>query len=154
MKISEHISYLEATKSATAIKKGIDNTPDEVALESMKLVATKVYEPVRVHFNKLIGLSSFFRSPKLNKIVGGSTSSQHVKGEAMDIDTDIFGGLTNSEVFNYIWDNLDFDQLIWEFGDDENPDWVHVSYKASNNRGQVLRTSRNSEGKTITTVLQ
>ena len=87
-----------------------------------------------------IGISSFYRSPKLNQKVKGSKTSQHIKGEAMDIDADIFGGITNKEIFDYIKDNLDFHELIWEYGDDDNPAWVHVSLKrVGKNKKQILR---------------
>ena len=138
-KISEHITFEEATKSQTAIRKGIDNTPTEEHLANMKYLAETVFEPLRAHFGKPLGVSSFYRGPKLNKAVGGSATSQHVNGEAMDIDGDIFGGVSNSDIFNYIKTNLPFDQLIWEFGDNNKPDWVHVSYNGSKNRKQVLR---------------
>jgi len=137
--ISEHISIKEATFSSTATRKGIDNTPNATQIENMKLVATKVFEPLRKHFNTPIGISSFFRSEALNKAIGGSASSQHCKGEAIDIDADIFGGVTNGEIFKYIKENLEFDQLIWEYGNTTDPDWVHVSYSKSGNRRQILK---------------
>jgi zinc D-Ala-D-Ala carboxypeptidase len=137
-KISAHISYQEATKSRTAIKNGIDNTPDENVLEKMKLVAEKVFEPLREEMCVPIGISSFFRSKALNKKIGGSSTSSHVKGEAIDIDADMFGLITNKNIFDYIKDNLEFDQLIWEYGTDKEPNWVHVSYREGNNRNQIL----------------
>ena len=93
----------------------------------MKLVSEKVFEPLRKWVGGPIKINSFFRCYKLNKAIGGSKTSQHMSGQAMDID-DTFGCKTNAEMFNYIKDNLDFDQMIWEFGDDDNPDWVHISY--------------------------
>jgi len=83
-------------------------------------------------------VSSGYRSEALNDLIGGSESSQHSKGQALDLDADTFGGFTNADVFYFIKENLEFDQLIWEFGTNENPDWVHVSYKESNNRGEIL----------------
>lgn len=137
--ISKHVSYREATKSRTAVKEGIDNTPSSEALASMQNVAEKIFEPVRGHFCVPIAVTSFYRSPTLNKAVGGSGSSQHVKGEAMDLDADVFGMITNASIFNYIRTQLEFDQLIWEHGDSIEPDWVHVSLKASGiNRKQIL----------------
>lgn len=136
-KISKHISYKEATRSNTAIRKGINNTPDGDQLIAMKLVAEKVFEPMREHFGKPIRINSFLRVSALNVAVGGSKSSQHCKGEAIDMDG--LNGLTNREIFNYIKDNLDFDQLIWEYGTDKEPDWVHVSYSANGNRKQILK---------------
>lgn len=136
-KISKHISYKEATRSNTAIRKGINNTPDGDQLIAMKLVAEKVFEPMREHFGKPIRINSFLRVSALNVAVGGSKSSQHCKGEAIDMDG--LNGLTNKEIFDYIKNNLDFDQLIWEYGTDKEPDWVHVSYSANGNRKQILK---------------
>lgn len=136
--ISKHISYYEATRSRTASRYGIDNTPSKEDLERMRLTANMVFEPVRIHFGIPIYVSSFYRSPKLNKKVGGSKTSSHQIGESIDID-DVLGGVTNAEIFNYIKTNLEFDQLIWEFGDDLNPAWIHVSFSSRFNRNQVLR---------------
>jgi len=139
-KISEHITFVEATKSQSAVRAGIANIPNDQQLASMKQLAEKVFEPLRNQIGKPIGISSFFRSAALNSKVGGSTSSQHCKGEAMDLDADIFGGLTNKQIFDFILANMTFDQLIWEFGNNINPDWVHVSYKVSGNRHQVMKS--------------
>jgi len=138
--ISKHITYIEATKSITAIKNDIDNTPTEKQLNNMILLATAIFEPIREHFNKKIGISSFFRSSVLNRLIKGSKTSQHLcnNGAAMDIDADIYGELTNKEIFDYIKDNLEFDQLLWEYGTEDNPDWVHVSFNKDNNRKQIL----------------
>jgi len=138
MKISKNITFKEATRSNTAIKKGIDNNPNETQLKAMVIVATMIFEPVRNHFAKQIRINSFFRSVELNKKIGGSKTSQHCEGEAIDMDG--LEGLTNAEIFHYIKDNLNFDQLIWEFGNDEQPDWVHASYNSNGiNRKQVLK---------------
>ncbi len=144
--ISEHITYLEATKSQQAVRCGIKNNPNPDELASMRILANKVFEPLRLYFGKPIGISSFYRNAGVNAMIGGSRTSQHCKGEAMDIDADIFGGVTNKQIFDYIRKNLDFDQLIWEFGTNENPAWVHVSY-SKNNRKQVL-ISELKDGKT------
>ncbi len=141
--ISAHISYAEAVKSATAKRYGKDNTPNAMQLANMKLIASKVFEPVRTYFGKAIAVTSFFRSLVVNVLVGGVSSSKHCTGEAMDIDADILGGVTNAQLFHFIKDKLDFDQLIWEFGDDKQPDWIHVSYLKTGNRRQVLRSKRN-----------
>lgn len=142
-RISAHISYSEATKSRTASRLGIDNTPDAAALEAMRHVASTIFEPTRAHFGgRPLAATSFYRSPALNRAIWGSPSSQHCKGEAIDIDADVFGGPTNRAIFEYIRTQLDFDQLIWEFGTDENPAWVHVSAKVQGNRGRVLRAIR------------
>jgi len=107
----------------------------------MELVAYQIFEPLRAWHGKPIGISSFYRSPELNKAVGGSKSSQHMKGQAIDIDADIFdNGLTNRQIYLWIIRNLDFDQLIWEYGDEQNPAWVHVSYVSKEkNRHQILQ---------------
>jgi zinc D-Ala-D-Ala carboxypeptidase len=141
-KISEHITLKEASKSQYAERKGIDNTPDEVIIANMQLVAEKCFEPVRQHFGKPIGISSFYRCPSLNLAIGGVANSQHIKGQAIDIDGDIFGHVSNSEIFAWIKANLQFDQLIWEYGNDENPAWVHVSYTSGINRQQVLKLKK------------
>lgn len=148
--ISKYISYIEATKSNTAIKYNIDNTPNEEQLKAMKLVGTEIFDKVRQHFNKPIGISSFFRSVKLNSKIGGSKTSAHCDGQAIDIDADIFGGLTNEDIYNYIKDNLQFDQLIQEF----NFSWIHVSYVSpEKNRNRCLKATKNSNGKTIYTII-
>jgi len=97
-----------------------------------------VFEPIRNHFGIPIGISSFFRSKALNKAVGGAATSQHTTGCAIDLDADIFGGVSNKMIFDYVRNNLSFDQLIHEYGDNFNPAWVHVSYKAKGNRNQVI----------------
>ena len=138
MNISEHVSLKEATRSNTAKRLGIENMPDNETLITMQITAEHIFEPLRNKFNEPIYISSFYRSPELNKAIGGSTSSQHCKGEAIDID-DVYSKASNADFFNYIKDKLEFDQLIWEFGDDENPAWVHVSYNLGKNRMRVLK---------------
>ena len=136
--ISKHISWREASHSATAEKKEIENTPNEVAVQNMKKLAKNVFEPLREWAAEPIRVNSFYRSIDLNDAIKGSRTSQHTKGQEIDIDA--LGDKTNADLFHYIKDNLPFDQLIWEFGDDENPDWIHVSYVGpSGNRGNVLR---------------
>ena len=145
--ISKHISYKEGVYSVTAIRKGIDNEPNEEQLSNMKLVAEKIFEPVRTHFKVPIKVNSFFRSPDLNKAIGGSTKSQHCKGQAIYID-DTYGKIKNSDIYWWIKENLDFDQMIWEFGNNDNPDWVHVSYVSPDkNRNRCLKAYRD-DGKT------
>ena len=109
------------------ISKHINNVPNDDQLRLMEIVAEKVFEPLREWVNGPIKINSFFRCKKLNTAIGGSRSSQHMKGQAMDID-DNYGNATNAEMYHWIKENLDFDQLIWEFGDDDNPNWLHVSY--------------------------
>lgn len=141
MQLSKHLSLAEVTRSETAKRKGISNQPTPEHLENFKLLAEKVFEPIRLHFDSPIHISSGYRSAALNKAVGGSKTSQHCSGEAIDIDMDGSSkGITNKMVFDFIKDNLEFDQLIWEMGNDSNPDWVHVSYESSGKqRGQILK---------------
>lgn len=139
--ISKHISYHEATYSPTAVSKGIPNHPPPDVLERMRVLAAKVFEPLREIIGHPVGISSFYRSRLLNMAVKGSPTSQHTTGEAIDLDGDKTG-VSNAEIFTAIRDNLEFDQLIWEFGTDEVPDWVHVSYRTGANRNQVLRSVR------------
>jgi hypothetical protein len=143
MNLSFHLTLEEATKSATAIRKGIYNLPVDEHLAALVNTANKIFEPIRNHFNVPIGISSGYRSNALNEAIGGSKTSQHSKGEALDIDADIYGGITNKQIFDFIRDNLEFDQLIWEFGTDNEPNWVHVSIKQfGEQRKQILRASR------------
>lgn len=138
-KISNHITFRESINSYTAKRKGIENIPNEYEITNMYILAHKVFEPLRKWVGGPIKINSFFRSEELNKAIGGSSTSQHCQGRAMDID-DVYGYKTNAEMFNYIKDNLDFDQLIWEFGTDDNPDWVHVSYLSiDGNRKRCLK---------------
>ena len=137
--ISKHISYKEGVRSNTAIRRGIDNTPNDEQLNNMETIAEKIFEPLRAYVGGPIKINSFFRCPELNKAIGGSSKSQHCKGQAMDID-DTFGRCTNAEMYHFIKEHLDFDQMIWEFGDDDNPDWVHVSYVSpEDNRNRCLK---------------
>ena len=137
--ISAHISDKEGVYSITAMRRGIDNTPGSKELGNMKLLAEKIFEPLRKWVGGPIRINSFYRSPKLNKAIGGSYTSQHCKGQAMDID-DTSCHKTNAEMYKFIKDELDFDQMIWEFGDDKNPNWVHVSYVSENeNRNRCLK---------------
>lgn len=140
-RISTNITLAEATKSQTALRLGISNNPTPEIIKAMELVAWQVFEPLRAWHRKPIGISSFYRSPELNKAIGGSKTSQHMKGQAIDIDADIFAnGISNKDIYLWILRNLDFDQLIWEYGNDENPAWVHVSYVSKEkNRHQILK---------------
>jgi zinc D-Ala-D-Ala carboxypeptidase len=148
MKISQHLSLSEVTRSETAKRKGISNTPTAEHLDNFKLLAEKVFEPIRLHFGVPIHISSGYRSKELNDAIGGSQTSQHSKGQAIDIDMDgSSNGVTNKMIYDFIKEKLDFDQLIWEFGTDSNPDWVHVSYTKTGNRKQKLKAVR-SGGKT------
>jgi hypothetical protein len=143
-KLSEHLDLSEVTRSESAKRKGISNMPTEAHIANFKLLAEKIFEPIRTHFRCPIIISSGYRSKELNAAIGGSLTSQHCQGEAIDIDMDgTPNGVTNRMVFDYIKDNLNFDQLIYEFGDSNNPDWVHVSYESTGKqRKQILRASR------------
>lgn len=141
-RISKHISYKEATGSNYAKQYGIKNKPNEEQVENMKLLAKEVFEPLREWVGCPIRVNSMFRSKELNSAIKGSSSSSHMKGEAMDITSmacDKEDCKSNLDMFHYIKDNLEFDQLIWEFGSE--PKWLHVSY-SKNNRKQVLVTKR------------
>jgi zinc D-Ala-D-Ala carboxypeptidase len=147
MKISDHITYAEAIHSNTAKRKGIDNTPSEVQVLSMKLVADKIFEPLREWVGGPIKVNSFFRSITLNEAIGGAASSQHCKGQAIDID-DVYGRKTNADMYHWIQMNLDYDQMIWEFGTDTQPNWIHVSYVSKEeNRNKCLKAYK-EDGKT------
>ena len=141
-KISNHISFKEGIKSNTATRLGINNTPDDYQVSNMVNIAINLFEPLREFVGGPIKINSFFRCEDLNRAIGGSSRSQHCEGRAIDLD-DTFGHKTNAEMFRYIKDNLDFDQLIWEFGDDNNPDWVHVSFISfDENRKRTMRAER------------
>ena len=149
MQLSEHLNLAEVTRSETAKRKGISNMPTPEHLENFKNLAINIFEPIRKHFGKPIHISSGYRSKQLNTAIGGSLTSQHCSGEAIDIDMDgSVNGITNKQVFDYIKQHLNFDQLIWEFGTSTNPDWVHVSYKTNGKqRKQILKAVKQG-GKT------
>ena len=150
--ISEHISYKEGVYSITATRLGVDNTPNDEQLANMELVAEKVFEPLREWVGGPIKINSFFRGLPLNTAIGGSKKSQHMKGQAMDID-DNYGHATNAEMYHWIKENLDFDQMIWEFGDDDEPNWIHVSYVSpEDNRNRCLRAKKH-KGRTTYSVI-
>ena len=136
MKLSKNLSLAEVTKSNTAKRLNIDNTPDEWVQENLKAIAEHIFQPLREHFGKPIYVSSGYRSADLN------------------VDGDVYGRVSNAEIFQYIRENLEFDQIIWEFGDDDNPDWVHVSYIYDGvNRGRCLKACRDDKGKTYYEVM-
>ena len=146
MQLSKNLSLAEVMRSETAKRKGISNMPTPEHIENFKLLAENVFQPIREHFGVPIHISSGYRSKALNTAVGGSLSSQHCSGEAIDIDMD-GTSVTNAQIFNYIKDNLNFDQMIWEFGTDTNPDWVHVSYESTGKqRKQILKAVKSAKG--------
>ena len=140
MNLSKHVTLAEFQDSSTATTHGINNKMNESQIASAKLLCENVFEPLRIYLNTPIKISSGFRCVQLNKMIKGSSTSQHTKGEAMDLQIGANG-------FFFIKTKLDFDQLIWEFGNDENPSWVHVSF-SSKNRKQVLKATKKN-GKTI-----
>lgn len=142
--ISNHISDKEGVYSITALRRGIKNSPTRNQKECMVIIAEEIFEPLRKWVGGPIRINSFFRSPDLNKAIGGSTTSQHCKGQAMDID-DTKCNKTNAEMYNWIKENLEFDQMIWEFGTDDNPDWVHISYVGKiSNRNRCLKAYKDN----------
>jgi len=149
MNLSPNLSLAEVTKSATAKRLGIANEPTIEHLENLKAVAENIFQPIRNHFGVPVAVTSGYRSEALNSAIKGSSTSQHCKGEAMDIDAQVFGKISNKQVYEYIKENLEYDQLIHEFGTDDEPDWVHVSFKREGgNRGERLRATRRN-GKTV-----
>lgn len=133
--ISPHISYHEATYSKKAVDKGIDNTPPPGIVVAMKLVANTCFEPARLKFGA-IGVNSFYRCLLLNIAVGGSKTSQHMRGEAIDMDRG--SRAKNKELLEWCKANLKYDQLISEYPNEEGPNWVHISFSANGNRNQFI----------------
>ena len=137
MKLTTNLSLAEVTYSATALRKGIANEPTVNHLINLKAVAENIFQPCRNHFGKPLRVTSGYRSKELNKAIGGSNNSQHSKGEALDMQST--EGYTNRDLFMFIKDHLEFDQLIGEFPDDMGEfAWVHCSYKTEGNRNEVL----------------
>ena len=150
-KISKHVSWKEGTVSNTGLRLGLDNTPNEEQIENMKVVAKKLFEPLREWVGGPISVNSFFRGEPVNTAIGGSKRSQHMKGQAMDID-DTMGHKTNAEMFHYIKDNLDWDQMVWEFGTehpDGNPNWIHISYVSPERNRKRLTLAVTEKGRTV-----
>ena len=147
MNLTANFSLHELTKSETALRLGLDNTPDETAIASLKTLCEKVLQPVRDHYKKGVKCNSAFRSPESNAAVGGSKTSDHCKGQAADIE---IPGVANAELAQWIMDNLEYTQLILEFYTPGIPDsgWVHVSYDPNNLKKQEL-TATKQNGKTV-----
>ena len=146
MKLSPNFSLSELTKSQTAERKGIDNTPSGDHQDNLKKLGENVLQPVRDHFEQVVSVSSGYRSPELCTAIGSKITSQHARGEAADFE--IFG-VSNKELADWIHDNTNYDQLILEYWkkSDPNSGWVHCSYSESNNRRQYLRAYKEN-GKT------
>jgi hypothetical protein len=141
-RIAKYISYTEATKSQTATRLGISNRPGGWHLANMQYVG-RFFDQMREHFGVPIYISSFFRSPELNRAIGGSPTSFHQVGAAIDCDADILGGISNRDIFNYFYESdLPFSELIWEFGDENNPAWVHIAALKGDDRRMIKRAIR------------
>ena len=149
MKLSNNLSLSEVTKSNTAIRRGIDNTPTDLHIINLKYLANKVFQPIREHFGSAIHVSSGYRSKGLNEAIGGSQRSFHSYGMALDLDMDGRSNkITNADIFNYIKENLPYSELIWEFGTDENPNWVHVAIAKGREDEKNTKIAYKVEGKT------
>ena len=145
MKLSQNFSLRELTKSQTAERKGISNEPSEEHVENLKLLCTKVLQPIRDEWG-VVSISSGYRSPALCEALGSKSTSQHAKGQAADFEC---YGVDNRELFNWVVENLEFDQAILEFyTGDPDSGWLHVSFNEDGNRKQTLRAFRNDAGKT------
>ena len=146
MKLTANFSLIELTKSQTAERKGIDNTPSPTHRDNLKSLCTRILQPIRDHFNRVVSVSSGYRSEALCIAIGSKTTSQHAKGQAADFE---IYGLSNGEPATWIKENLDYDQLILEFWTPESPNngWIHCSYNSEGNRKEYLRAYKN-EGKT------
>jgi hypothetical protein len=146
MNLSANFTLKELTKSDTATRLGLDNTPDDETIENLKLLCEKVLQPVREHFGQSVTVNSGYRSPESNAAVGGSKTSDHCKGQAADIE---INGVANPDLAQWIMDNLEYTQLILEFYTQGQPNsgWVHVSYDPNNLKKQEL-TATKIAGKT------
>jgi zinc D-Ala-D-Ala carboxypeptidase len=146
MNLTKNFSLVELTKSQTAERKGINNTPSPTHQENLKRLCTCILQPIRDHFNRVVSVSSGYRSPELCTAIGSKTTSQHAKGEAADFE---IYGLSNKELADWINENLEYDQLIIEYWKEEDPNsgWVHCSYKSEGNRKQYLKAYKEN-GKT------
>lgn len=149
MQLSKNLSLNEVVKSNTALRRGIDNTPTEEHLKNLKYVAEKVFQPIREHFGVPIYISSGYRSQELNEAIGGSPRSFHSHGLALDLDQDGRNkGVSNADVFYYIKENLQFTELIWEFGDETNPNWVHVAIAPGREDEKKIKIAERVNNKT------
>ena len=150
MKLSKNLSLDEVIYSQTALRRDIDNTPTEEHIENLKYVAEKIFQPIREHFGVPIYVSSGYRSNDLNEAIGGSPRSFHSHGMALDLDQDGRNkGVSNSDVFYFIKDNLPFTELIWEFGDENNPNWVHVAIASGREDEKNIKIAQKVNNQTI-----
>jgi hypothetical protein len=149
MKLSENLELSEVIRSESAKRLGVNNTPTAEHIENLKALAENIFQPIRDHFGVPIRISSGYRSAALNlKIKGASKTSQHSSGEALDLDND-GTSITNKEIFDFIVENLDFDQVIAEFPKNSQPSWVHVSYNAKGNQRKQILVAKKINGKTV-----
>lgn len=150
MKLSKNLSLSEVTYSKTALRRNIDNTPTDEHIENLKYLAENAFQPMRDHFGVPIYVSSGYRSPELNEAIGGSPRSFHCHGMALDLDQDGRNkGVSNCDVFHYIKDNLPFTELIWEFGDEYEPNWVHVALARGRENEKKIKIAKKINGKTV-----
>ena len=147
MSLSKNFSLEELTKSQTATRKGIDNTPSPEHQANLQSLCTAILQPIRDHFGQVVTVSSGYRSPVLCAAIGSKSTSQHARGEAADFE--IFG-VSNKELADYIHEHLDYDQLILEYWKESDPNsgWVHCSYSEGNNRNQYLKAYKDENNKT------
>ena len=147
MNLTKNFSLLELTKSQTAERKGIDNTPSTEHQENLKSLCTAILQPVRDHFGKVVTISSGYRSPELCQAIGSVSTSQHAKGQAADFE--IFG-VSNKTLADYIDSELHYDQLILEYWNESDPNsgWVHCSFAEGKNRKQYLKAYKDENNKT------
>ena len=149
MKLSKNLSLNEVIKSNTAERRGIDNSPNDTHLANLKYLAEQVFQPIRDHFDVPIYISSGYRSPALNEAIGGSPRSFHSHGMALDLDQDGRNkGVSNADVFYFIKENLPFSELIWEFGTEDNPNWVHVAIAKGRENEKKTKIAEKINGKT------
>ena len=149
MKLSKNLWLSEVTKSNTAVRRGIDNNPTDEHVEKLKYLAEKIFQPIREHFNCPIFVSSGYRSKALNEAIGGSQRSFHSHGCALDLDMDGKAqNVSNTDIFNFIKDNLEYTELIWEFGTKDKPDWVHVAIAKGRETEKNAKIAYRIEGKT------
>ena len=146
MKLSKNFDLVEFTKSPTAIRKGIDNKPSQLEIDNLTSLCMFILQPLREAIGQTIDVVSGFRNSALNKAVGGAKDSSHLRGEASDIELWINGKEETKKLFFKIIElNLPFDTLIWEFGDINKPDWVHVSYVRGSERRRILRAYKTKD---------
>lgn len=148
MQLSKNFTLAEMTKSQTAIRNGIDNTPGPTEIANLQKLAVNVLQPIRDHYNRAVMVTSGFRSMSINSLIGGSANSDHSRGMAADIE---IPGLDNKELALWIRDNLKFSQLILEFYVDDDPDsgWVHVAYNENKLVKECLTARRGTNGRTV-----